>query len=75
MFIYFWTLDTTFSLYIGCSDLQHEMFFTARKKTRLWSTGIYCPAMIKMFSVTSTLMLVRGLFVTCAFALHTPVRS
>ena len=31
--------------------------------------------MIKFFRGTSTLMLLRGQFVTCVFALHGPVRS
>ena len=56
-------------------DLAPGSVFTAHKNTRLWSPGIPCPLMIKIFCGTSTLMLVRGQFVHCVFALHAPVRS
>ena len=62
--IYFGILDNTFSFCIGYSDWHHEVFI-AHKKTCLWSPGIHCPPMINFFCGTSTLMLVRGQFVTC----------
>ena len=73
--IYFGTLDNTFSFYIGSSDWHHEVFLLPTKKTHLWSPGIHCPPVIKLFCGTSTLMLVTGQFAICVFALHAPVWS
>ena len=68
MLVYFGTLDNTFSFYIGCSDWHHEVFLLPTKRRSL-------SPMINFFCGTSTLMLGRGQFVTCVFALHAPVRS
>ena len=73
--IYFGKLETSLSFYIGSSDWQHEVFLVPTKKTHLWSPGIHCPPVIKIFYGTSTLMLVRGQFASYVFALHAPVRS
>jgi len=44
--------------------------FTAHKKVHLWSSGIHCLPLIKIFSRTSTLIVVRVQFAMCVFALH-----
>ena len=51
-----------------------ECFYCPEKDAPLFP-WIHCPPLIKLFCGTSTLMLVRGQFATCVFALHAPVRS
>ena len=67
--IHFGTLDNTFSFYIGSSDWHHEVFLLPTKRR------VSGPPLIKLFCGTSTLMLVRGLFASCVFALHAPMPS
>ena len=71
--IYFGTLDNTFSFYNACSDWHHAVFLLPTK--RRVSGPLDCSPLIKFFCGTSTLMLVRGQFATCVFALHAAVRS